>query len=166
MTAPQDWDDDDREPDDDDDWPGDDCWRDPDPEDAEIARSYDEYYEHCDDKHDGGDCDCTPTLAAVITGKVTGAGRSLVMTWCMLRVAARHPRTVRVGPVELTVRFRAGHHCQACGGKGWFYTLMRGRTDDRPPGYNGVGLCGCGSVIRQLADTRRMMRRSRGEPPF
>jgi hypothetical protein len=58
-----DWGDDDTEDryDDEDGYREVDDWE-PDPEDAEIARSYEEYYEHCDAKHGGGQCDCRPGL--------------------------------------------------------------------------------------------------------
>jgi hypothetical protein len=35
-----------------------------------------------------------------------------------------------------------------------------------PPGYNGAALCGCGSAISQLAETRRYLRSADHEPPF
>jgi hypothetical protein len=63
MTAAGDWDEDDgQEPDDDwDDDPQD--GYEPDPEDADIARAYEEYWDHRDMVHGGGECDCRPSLA-------------------------------------------------------------------------------------------------------
>ena len=59
LTA-EDFDDDE----DDGDWRDyDDDYREPDPEDADIARAYEEHYEHLDTVHGGGECDCRPSLA-------------------------------------------------------------------------------------------------------
>jgi hypothetical protein len=74
--------------------------------------------------------------------------------------------TLRLGRAEVTVRLNAARKCGACGGEGWFYTLDRSRDDDRPPGYNGAALCGCGSSATRLAESRRHLRRMRDEPPF
>ena len=59
MTAAGDWDEyDGQEPDDD--WYDDDDLIGPerDPEDADIERGYEEYWEHRDDAHGGKECDC------------------------------------------------------------------------------------------------------------
>lgn len=144
----------------------DDDYREPDPEDGDIARSYEEYAEHCDTVHGGGECDCRPSLRdrlADLTRRV--ANRLWALRW-WLTSAARQPCTLRFGPAEITVRFRPGRQCGACAGRGWFYTLNRSRPDDRPPGYNGAALCGCGSAISQLAVSRRRERQARNEPPF
>lgn len=73
MTAIEEWDEEpddyypDEEPglepdDDRDDAYDDDDWDEPDPEDAEIARSYEEYYEHCEQVHGGEHCNCRTPL--------------------------------------------------------------------------------------------------------
>lgn len=164
MTADE-WDDE-PERDDDDDYYDDDDYREPDGEDGDIARSYEEYWEHRDKVHGGGECDCRPSLR----DRLADVGRRIInRLWALrwwLTSAARQPCTLRLGPAEITVRFRPDRKCGACAGQGWFYTLNRSRPDDRPPGYNGAALCGCGSAISQLAGTRRRERQARTEPLF
>lgn len=107
-----DWDgldDDDPEPDDEDD--GD--WRDhgddrePDPEDYAIAREYEDYAEHCETVHGGGECTCRPSLAARASQAARGIGNRLRSPWWRLKAATRHPWTLRIGPVEVTLRLHA-----------------------------------------------------------
>ena len=43
---------------------------------------------------------------------------------------------------------------------------MPALADDRPPGYNGVALCGCGAASGRLAESRRNIRQAYEEPPF
>lgn len=62
SIAGDDGEDDDQEPDDDD-WYDDDPGPERDPEDADIERAYEEYWEHRDTAHGGGECDCRPPLA-------------------------------------------------------------------------------------------------------
>lgn len=156
------------EADDYDDYTQDDNWfdndyddREPDPEDAEIARSYAEHYEHCDDKHGGGECDCrTPRW-------LLAKERAQRLYWnaaFKLKAPLCQPVTVRIGPAEITLRLRP-RSCMACGGKGWSYSKT-GEPDMRPEGYNGVSLCGCGAAIAKLADDRRVIRQAQNEPPF
>jgi hypothetical protein len=152
-------DDSDSEPDDDDDW-------EPDPEDSETERAYYEEAEHRETVHGGGECTCRPSLRDRLTWRAQDAGRRVLNARADLIAASRRPWTVRIGPAEITVRLRADRACGACSGRGWFYTLDRRREDDRPPGYNGAALCGCGSAIGKLAETRRYLRSTRGEPPF
>lgn len=162
--------DDDQEPDDD--WYGDDPFdgREPDPEDGDIARSEEEYYEHLDAAHGGGDCDCRPSLAARASEALRRVRYWLAAPWWQLKTATRHPWTLRAGPAELTLRLCANHRCGACGGRGWNYSLTPRPEHPIPPGYNGASLCGCGSAIGKLAETRRYLRdldrSSRNEPPF
>jgi hypothetical protein len=168
MADVDDWDDDPYEPDDSDDQyesdydddPQDDY--EPDPEDGDIARSYEEYYEHCDKVHGGGECDCRPSLRDRLAEAMRRAGNARIR----IAIAIRGIYTVRIGRAEVTLRLNADRACGACDGKGWAYSLDRSRQDDRPPGYNGVGLCGCGSAIGKLAESRRYVRSTRGEPPF
>jgi hypothetical protein len=138
------------------------------PEDYLSAKAYYEEAGHRDEVHGGGDCDCRPPLAVRASQLARDVAGRLAGPWVRLRlkIAARHPWTVRAGGIEVTVRLHAGRGCGACGARGWFYSLDRSRDDDRPPGYNGVSLCGCGSAIGQLAGTRRYLRDARGEPPF
>ena len=75
MSAYQDEDEDGDYTDDDDWYDDDDDYREPDPEDAEIARSYEEYYEHCDQAHGGKDCDCHAPLADRIRDRFRSARR-------------------------------------------------------------------------------------------
>jgi hypothetical protein len=98
MTAAGDWDEHDgQEPDDDwDDDPRDDC--EPDPEDYEINREYEEYAEHCDTAHGGGECDCRPSLAERLAWRAQDAARWLRGVRCRLTVATWEPRTLRIGP--------------------------------------------------------------------
>jgi hypothetical protein len=166
MTDVDDWDDQD-EADEDDGWyDDDDDYREPDPEDSEIARAYGEYAEHCEQVHGGAHCDCRPSLPERLASLARDAGRRVLNARARLLIATREPRTLRIGPAEVTVRLRADRKCSACSGRGWFYTLDRSRKDDRPPGYNGTSLCGCGSAIGKLAETRRYLRSARSEPPF
>lgn len=151
---------------DDDDWyDDDDDYREPDPEDAEIARSYAELAEHEEKAHGGGQCDCAPSRRERMVWRLRDIGRWFPGTLYRARYAARQPWTVRLFGAEITVRLRP-RDCGACGGRGWAYSLDPGRADDRPPGYNGASLCGCGSAIARLADSRRMLRRTRNDPPF
>jgi hypothetical protein len=53
----------------------------------------------------------------------------------------RKPRTVRIGPAEITLCF-GPRDCMACRGNGWFYTKTGIDPDPMPEGYDGVGLCG------------------------
>lgn len=55
-----DWDEDGYDPDDD--WYDEDYDREPDPEDWEIARSYEELYEHEEKVHGGQECNCKAPL--------------------------------------------------------------------------------------------------------
>ncbi|MEU8195321.1 hypothetical protein AB0C10_16220 [Microbispora amethystogenes] len=75
---------------------------------------------------------------------------------------------MRIGSIEITVRRRPRKPCQACSGRGWFYT--KGTLDPvpPPPGYDGVALCGCGTAHDKLNDNRRRWRKRqlRNEPPF
>lgn len=151
----------------DDDWYDDDAYeREPDPEDAEIARSYEEYYEHCETAHGGGECDCRPSLYAREMWRVRDAGRWLAGLWYRSRCAIRQPWTLRLPGAEITIRLRP-RHCGACGGRGWFYSKTGIDPHPMPPGYDGVSLCGCGTAIGKLADSRRAVRQMRREgPPF
>ncbi len=161
MSSVDDWDED--EPDYDDDPCG---GYEPDPEDAETARAYHEEAEHRDTVHGGGECDCRPSLRDRLTWLVGDTARRAGNARARLAIAMRGIYTVRAGRAEVTLRLNADRACGACGGRGWQYSLDRSRQDDRPPGYNGVGLCGCGSAIAQLASTRRYLRSAWDEPPF
>lgn len=175
MTAADGWDQDDGpcegddpdEPDYDDD-PQD--GYEPDPEDGDIARSYEEYYDHCDQVHGGGECTCRPSPAEQVMRRARESAYAALGAWYRLKAAARQPWTLRLGPAEVTVRLRAGRKCGACSGRGWLYTLTSKPEFPIPPGYNGAALCGCGSAIARLADTRRTLRRrvrgTQDEPPF
>ena len=83
MTAAGDWDEDDGQEPDEDDWPDDDWYGDDDrgperdPEDADIERSYEEYWEHRDTVHGGGECDCRPSLAERLARRVRHAANWL-----------------------------------------------------------------------------------------
>lgn len=149
-----------------DDWYDDGGYREPDPEDAEIAQAYEEYYDHCDQIHGGGECDCRPSLPARLRWGAARAGRRLAGIRHGLGAFAREMHTARLGPLELTARFRPPPACNACSGRGWFWT--RGTTDPYPPppAADGAALCGCGSAIARLAESRRAVRRTRSEPPF
>ena len=171
MTDVDEWDDEYPNPmldgEDDGDWRDyDDDYRELDPEDHEIARAYEDLAEHCADVHGGGECDCRPTLRDRLAWEAADAARRLGNARARVTIALRGVYTVRLGRAELTLRLNADRACGACGGKGWFYTLDRGRADDRPPDYNGTALCGCGSATTALAETRRDMRQWRKEPPF
>lgn len=148
------------------DWDDRDDYREPDPEDYEIARAYEEYYEHMEKVHGGHQCDCRPTRRERLAWRLRDAGRWLSGLRYRVRNAVRSPWTIRCCGAEVTIRLRAGRQCGACGGQGWAYSLVPGREDLRPPGYNGVSLCGCGSAIAALADSRRYLRRTRTDPPF
>lgn len=63
----------------DDDWDDDDDYREPDPEDYEIAKAYEEYAEHCEEKHGGGECDCRPPLRARLAASLRRAGRRITV---------------------------------------------------------------------------------------
>lgn len=139
--------------------------REDDPEDADVARDYAEHWEHREQAHGGGECDCGPTLRQRLAQRAHDARYRLSAPWHRARRAAAGLVTVRLGTAEVTVRLRP-RGCSACSGKGWFYTLSPGRDDDRPPGHNGVALCGCGAAIGKLAETRRDLRRAMDEPPF
>ena len=148
----------------DDDWcdHDDDDYREPDGEDYEIARSYAELAEHCEVKHGGGECDCRPSRLDRLRWAV---GCNLRNARARLRIFAYEMHTVRIGPLELTARFRPPLRCGACQGRGWFYTLTSA-PEPMPEGYNGVSLCECGSAVAKLADARREMRKAEHEPPF
>jgi hypothetical protein len=152
--------DDDFDPDDD--WYDDEPWREPDPEDYEQARADEEYAEHCAEAHGGAPCDCRPPALSVLRWT---ACRQAANAWHAVRVFTRDMHTVRVGPVELTVRFRP-RGCDACGGRGWFYTKGTVSPVPMPEGYDSAALCGCGSAITRLAESRRSTREARHEPPF
>ncbi len=167
MSVVDDWDEQDDPDERDDDYdndPQDDY--EPEPEDSEIARAYGEYADHCDQVHGGRQCDCRPSLAERMRSAAREKVYAALGTWYRLKAAARRPWTLRIGPAEVTVCLRADRSCGACSGRGWFYTLDRSREDDRPPGCNGTALCGCGSAIGKLAETRRYLRSARDEPPF
>ena len=152
--------------DDDGDWRDyDDDYREPDPEDAEIARSYAEHYEHCERKHGGGECDCRPSRWLLLREAARRTAERLY--WdarTKVTTPLRQPCTVRIGPAEITLRVRP-RRCCACSGKGWFFTKS-GEPDLRPEGYDGVSLCGCGAAIAELADDRRVTRQAQDEAPF
>lgn len=150
----------------DDDWFDDDYDdREPDSEDAEIARAYAEHYEHCERKHGGGECDCRPSRLMLLSGAArTKAERLYWNARTKVTAPLWQPVTVRIGPAEITLRMRPGRRCH-CSGRGWFYTKT-GEPDLRPEGYNGVGLCGCGAAIAKLAADRRAIRQAQNEPPF
>lgn len=160
---------DDYDPDDDwyDDGPWDDLDDEPDPEDAEIARAYEEDWEHRDKKHGGAECDCRPSpwarswrLRHRVTGWFAGS-------YWRVRYSARQPWTLRLGPAEVTVRLQANRSCGACADRGWFYSKGTVNPLPMPPGYDGVSLCGCGTAIAKLAGSRRAVRAMRKEgPPF
>jgi hypothetical protein len=158
---------DDYREEDDGDWRDyDDDYREPDPEDAEIARAYEEEAEHRETVHGGGECTCRPSLRARLAWRAADAARRIRNARAGLAMAMRGVYTVRLGRAEFTLRLNADRACGACGGDGWRYSLIPGRPDRRPPGYNDVGLCGCGSAIGKLADSRRYLRSTRNEPPF
>lgn len=71
----------------DDDWYDDDYDREPDPEDAEIARSYEEYYEHCEKAHGGGECRCRPSLRARLMPRLRDIAWWFPRTWYRARYA-------------------------------------------------------------------------------
>lgn len=154
--------DDDDVPDDDwyDDEPDD---REPDPEDHMIAQAYEEYYGHCEKVHGGGECTCRPSPLAVAWH---AASRRAFNAWYGARRFAREMHTVRLGSLELTVRCRPSASCCACQGRGWFYTKTSVDVMPMPEGYNGTALCGCGSAVARLAESRRFVRRTANEPPF
>lgn len=167
MTAIDGRHDDDDYDDQDDDWyDDDDDYREPDPEDAEIARSYAEMAEHEEMAHGGHQCDCPPSLLERLSWRMRDARRWLADLRYRVRNAARQPWTVCLPGAEVTVRLRPSRDCGACGGQGWAYGLDPGKPDLRPPGYNTVSLCGCGTAIGKLADSRRAVRRMRNDPPF
>jgi hypothetical protein len=170
VTAFDEWaeEDDDLMLDDEDDadWRDDDDYREPDPEDADIARSYEEYYEHRDQVHGGGECDCRPSARDRLAWLAGDARRQLGNARARLAIAMRGVYTIRLGRAELTLRLNADRLCGACGGRGWFYTLSSAEANPIPPGYNGASLCGCGSATSSLAESRRNLRRTRDEPPF
>jgi len=171
VIAADEWDDENANPmlddEDDGDWRDrDDDDREPDPEDYEIARSYEEHAEHCETVHGGGECDCGPSLAARAWQAARDIGNWLRSPWWRLKAATWHPWTLRLGPVEVTLRLRANRKCGACGGRGWDYSLTSKPEHPIPPGYNGAALCPCGSATARLADSRRYLRERRDEPPF
>lgn len=71
MSAYQDEDEDGYDPDD---FYDDDHYE-PDISDYEEQRSYEEYYEHCDQAHGGKDCDCRAPLADRIRERIRSARR-------------------------------------------------------------------------------------------
>lgn len=156
MTDVDDWyeDDDDRG-----------GYREPDPEDYEIERSYAELAEHCERKHGGGVCDCRPARLALIWWATVYKLRS---AWGWARSVPwrlRSPHTARVGPFEVTLRV-SPRPCSACGGRGWFYTKGCLDPAPMPEGHDSASLCGCGSAIARLAEDRACVRRAQKEAPF
>lgn len=154
-----------------DDYTGDyDCYDDdpyePEPEgDWEQAEAYYRLAEHEEKVHMGQPCDCHPSALSLLGYRLrTIAGWFPGVYW-KARYASRQPWTLRLGPVEVTVRPQAGRSCGACSGRGWFYSIGT-VSPVPPPGCSGVSLCGCGSAIRKLADSRRAVRRMRKEVPF
>jgi hypothetical protein len=175
VSAVDDWDEDDEsyEPDDSDeqyepdfDDDRDDDWREPDGDDYEIAKAYEEEAAHRETVHGGGECDCRPSLLDRLTWHASDMARRAGNARARLTIAMHGIYTLRIGRAEVTLRLNADRRCGACGGRGWAYSLDRSGQDDRPPGYNGVSLCGCGSAIGKLADTRRYLRSTWDEPPF
>lgn len=140
-----------------------------DPEDWEQAKAYAEYAEHCEAKHGGGECDCRPSRILAARTMLGDATRRAV--WSIQRAwfaAVRRPHFLRLGRLEFSVRFR--RPCGACSSRGWNHSKGGLNSHPAPPGYDGVGLCPCGSAIGSLADSaaylRADRRRSRTEPPF
>jgi hypothetical protein len=158
----RDEDDEDQEPDDDD---RDDYGHEPDEPEWDSIDSA-EYWNHRDEAHGGEECDCGSLLRERLTARASSAYRRLTDPWRRLNSATRHPWTLRAGPVELTLRLRADRRCGACGGRGWNYSLTAKPEHPVPPGYNGAALCGCGSAIGKIAETRRCLRRTDNLPPF
>jgi hypothetical protein len=171
VTASDEWDDENRNPmlddEDDGDWRDyDDDWREPDPEDADIARAYEDDAEHRETVHSGGECDCRASLRDRLGWRARDAARRAGNARARLAVAMRGVYTIRLGRAEFTLRLNANRTCGAYGGKGWFWTMSAAERDPIPPGYNGAGLCGCGPAIASLAESRRYVRGFDREPPF
>ena len=166
VTGLDDLDDEDYDDDDPDDWDDRLYPYIPDEGDYEQEQAYEEYWEHRDAKHGGGECDCRPSLRDRLTRHVVSACGSVFGTWYRARAAARHPWTVRLGRVELTLRLNAHRQCGACTGRGWFYSKTGIDPMPMPPGYDGVSLCGCGTAIGKLAGSRRAVRQMRKGAPF
>ena len=150
----------------DDDWYDDDDYdRDPDPEDYEIARSYEELYAHQEKAHGGHQCDCRPSAPERLAWRLRDLAGWFPGTWYRARYAVHQPWTVRILGAEVTVRLHP-RECGACSGRGWFYSKTGIDPLPMPPGYDGVCLCGCGTAIGKLAGSRRAVRRMRKETPF
>ena len=90
-----------------------------------------------------------------------GVAARVVLRW---RNLTAHPRTLRLGRLEFTIRWTRS--CGACAGRGWFYTKGSLNPVIRPEGYDGVSLCGCGSGVTRLVESRRYVRRVSKEAPF
>jgi hypothetical protein len=138
----------------------------PDGGDYEIARAYEEEAEHRELVHGGGECDCRPSLRDRLAWEAADAARRFSNAGARMAIAMRGVHTIRLGRAEFTLRLNADRACGACGGRGWFYTLSSAERDPIPPGYNGASLCGCGSAIASLAQSRRYVRGFDREPPF
>lgn len=93
----------------------------------------------------------------------SGVAPRLTTRWRNLTAC---PRTLHLGPVEVTVRLLRHGTCGACAGRGWFYTKGSLSPVPRPEGYDSVSLCGCGSGIARLARARRHVRQASKEAPF
>jgi hypothetical protein len=148
-----------------DDWDDDD-YREPDPEDADIARAYEDDAEHRETVHGGGECNCRASLRDRLGWRARDTARQIGNARARLAIAMRGVHTVRIGRAEFTLRLNADRTCGACGGKGWFWTMSAAEPDPIPPGYNGAALCPCGSAIASLAESRRYVRGFDREPPF
>lgn len=133
--------------------PGHDAYQEPDMADLEHLTFLRAEAEHFDKKHPNGVCNCKTRLRNRLRDARNRAA------WVI-----RQMHTIRIGPVELTVRYRPPAKCGACEGRGWFYT--RSSAEQFPAGYNGASLCGCGSAVAALARSRRNLRASMKEAPF
>lgn len=150
--------DDDYEPDPDDFW---DDGPDPDPADYEESRAYAEHVQHCEDAHGGGDCNCRPSRLDVLRLTAGNAARRVRSAWTAVTWM---PHILRLGPVVVAVRFR--RPCGACSGRGWFHSKGGLNPVPAPPGYDGVALCGCGTAIDRLSDSRRYLKAESKRAPF
>jgi hypothetical protein len=152
---------------DDEDWYDDDYEPEPDAEDYEIARAYAELAEHEEKAHGGAPCRCRvrPPALERLAWLLGDIAERFPAAWYRVRSAMRQPWTLRLLGAEMTVRLRP-RECGACGGRGWFYSKTGIDPLPMPPGYDGVSLCGCGTAIGKLADSRRAVRKMRRELPF
>jgi hypothetical protein len=112
-----------------------------------------------------GQCDCRPGRRERLMWRLRDFAGWFPAAWYQARRAARQPWTLRIPGAEVTVRLRP-RHCGACAGRGWFYSKTGIDPCPMPPGYDGVSLCGCGTAIGKLADSRRAVRQMRKEMPF